>query len=187
MKKILLIVFSLATLFFSCDSIEVHSENNNRYKIRVTNYTDKPYKDSKLFIGAKNSNGNFIATDSVIYSNIPSNISPDDDYLTDDEYYASNNSSSNGYYYFRTNSEQFVKIPFPFYSGGTLKISEEKILNISENIGFLFTLSNGDSGFIEGFNLIDGIDNSSDNKTIYVHIDIKNNEISGKIQLPFSQ
>ena len=85
------------------------------------------------------------------------------------------------------NSEQFVKIPFPFDSGGTLKISEEKILNISENIGFLFTLSNGESGFIEGFNLIDGIDNSSNNKNIYVHIDVTNNGISGKTQLPISQ
>lgn len=183
MKRKLLYFTIISLLFFSCTFNEVTSDDNN-YKFRLRNYTDITYQEGKLFIGAKNSNGEFIATDSIIYSNIPSNISPNDVYNYDDDY--TYTSSSNGYYYYKyDNGDQFVKIPFPF-TNGSQTLNEEEILSISENIGFLFVLSNGESGYIDGFSLIDGIDRSSDYKNIYVYVNIKDTEISGKVQLPYS-
>ena len=178
MKKIFLYVVCF-TIISSCDFKEVLSENNS-FKFKLRNYTSNDYSNSKLFIGAKDSNDMFIKTDSVSYTNLISNISHSNEYLTGDELPFGSYPASNGYYYYKINGEQFVKIPFPFEFGGTIKINEEKILKISDQIDFLLELSDGRTKYIEGINLIEGISNPNSEGNIYVHIYIKDTIIIGE-------
>ena len=183
MKKTIYNILIISLIYTSCSpSFDEAVSENYLYQFEVRNYTNNIFNEGNLFIGSKNSNGDFIAIDSVKYSNIISNISPSNQYYTGDELPFTNNRSSNGYNYYKIQGEQYVVIPFPIASVGTLNIDEDKILETSENIGFMFKLSNGQEKYFNGFNLINGIDNTDRKNKICVLIHLKNNDIIGDVK-----
>ena len=186
MKKFYFLATIFLISFLSCNSAFVEALSDNyEYKFNLKNFTGNTYLEGNLYIGSKNSLGDFIAIDSIKYLNILSNISPSNQYYNGDELPFTYNISSNGYRYYRIQGEQYVVIPFPIGSVGTLKINEDKILENSDRIGFLFKLSNGFEKYIDGFNLINGINSSGDSNKICVNIDIKDNSIIGNVSSCF--
>jgi len=183
MKKIHLIIFGGLLLCYGCtkEFNAIHIDFAH-LTVRFSNHTDESFDNATLYIGAKNSSNSFIAIDSVQFLNIPSNISPIDRYSTDlDNFFTKNIGFHEGYFYCIINGEQFVRIPFPDNIANSMDIKKEKLLEISEDFGFLLKLSNGTEGYINGYNLIHGIPNPTNEHGgyNYVKIDIKSNGISG--------
>ena len=183
MKKIHFYLYSCLLLCASCtkefDTIHIDFAH---LTIRFSNHTDDSFENAILYIGAKNNTNSFIAIDSIQFKDIPSNVSPIDRYSTDlDNFFTRNIGFHEGYFYCKINGEQFVRIPFPTSSENTIQIDKDQLLEISANFGFLLKLSNGKEGYIEGYNLIDGIPNPRNEYGgyNYVKIDIKHDGISG--------
>ena len=182
MKKIYFYLFSCLLLCISCSKEQnVIRIDFARLTIRFSNHTNESFENATLYIGAKDNTNTFIAIDSIQFKEIPSNISPTDQYSTDlDNFFTRNIGFHEGYYYCKINGEQFVRIPIPNSDENTMQLEKEKLLKISENFGFLLKLSNGKEGYIEGYNLITGIPNPVyENSSVYVKIDIKQDGISG--------
>ena len=145
-------------LFTSCFAqINDFTLEDTAFSFNLTNYTDKSWEEGTLYVGAKNSLGLFIATDSVKYKPIVSNISPVNIY-TEDEY--SSNGKYQGYHYYKFYNSQYVTIPFPIITYGTLKIEKEKIEEISSKLGFIFKLSDGEKVYVEAFDINKGAERS---------------------------
>ncbi|WP_435414861.1 hypothetical protein [Polaribacter aestuariivivens] len=181
MKKVIILNFILVIILNACTIDEIISENVN-FKFNLENYTDIDYQNTNLIIGAKDKNGNFIALETITYPNILSNISPSNDYLTGDEL-PFFKPSTNGYFYYRINKEQFVEIPFPLTTTGTINIDENEILEISDYVTFKIEFANGNFAFIEDFNLKEALDNSEELIHLIVKIEIKNNGVSGNVSV----
>ena len=163
-------------LFTSCFAqINDFTLEDTAFSFNLTNYTDKSWEEGTLYVGAKNSLGHFIATDSVKYKPIVSNISPVNIY-TEDEY--SSNGKYQGYHYYKFYNSQYVTIPFPIITYGTLKIEKEKIAEISSKLGFIFKLSDGQKTYVEAFDINKGIDKSR----LYINFYIKSTGVTGKIR-----
>lgn len=144
------------------------------FNFNLTNYTDKSWDEGTLYVGAKNVAGNFIVIDSIKYKPVVSNISPVNIY-SEDNY--SSNGKYEGYHYFKMLNIQYVTIPFPIYSYGTLNIDKDKISEISSTLGFVFKLSDSEKVYVEAFDIYDGV--AYDRITI--NFDIKTDGLVGNI------
>ena len=145
MKKYSLILFTC--LFFvlsGCDSDPIVFIQNDSIRFELFNYTDRSYESGELIIGARNSDGEFILTDSREYSYVPSNQSPTGEYTFLDNCTLGCGDAGliDGYHYFSFQSELFVQIPFsPTNNEWNPDLSQ--VLNISDEMVILFRLPNG--------------------------------------------
>lgn len=164
-------------LIFSCTINDLILDEVS-FEIRLTNYTNTSWNEGTLYIGAKNMQGNFIATDSIKYQPVPSNISPTGSYNSGEFY--DNGGEYQGYYYYKRNNFQFVKIPYPVTTYGSLQVDKDKITAISSTFGFVFKLPNGQEKFIEAYDLDQGLQNLNVDNRLYLNFDIKANGITGE-------
>lgn len=172
-------IFSLLLLFLIINScIGIVNDfviEDTSFNFDLTNYTETTWNEGTLYVGAKNLQGDFIATDSVKYIPIPSNISPVDTY-TEDNY--SSIGKHQGYHYYKINNLQYVTIPYPVISYGSLHIDKDKLTAISSIFGFVFKLSDGQEAYVEAYDINKGIDKSR----LYINFDIKSTGITGRIR-----
>ncbi|MFN0729462.1 hypothetical protein [Polaribacter gochangensis] len=176
MKKHILSLLLLTFIFNSCIAfVNDFVLEDTSFNFDLTNYTETTWNEGTLYVGAKNLQGDFIATDSVKYIPIPSNISPVDSY-TEDNY--SSNGKHQGYHYYKINNLQYVTIPYPIISYGSLHIDKDKLTAISSTFGFVFKLSDGQEAYLEAYDINKGIDKSR----LYINFYIKSTGITGKIR-----
>jgi hypothetical protein len=149
------------------------------FEINLSNYIDSNWSEGTLYVGAKNIQGDFIATDSMKYIPVPSNISPNNSYSSGEIYDSSG--EYKGYHYYRKNGIQYVKIPYPLSTHGSLFIDKGKIAEISQTLGFVFKLSDGQKKYIDGYNIHTGFDAPNGQNRLYLKFDIKTIGIIGEI------
>ena len=149
------------------------------FEVNLTNYTNSNWSEGTLYVGAKNVQGKFIAIDSIKYKPIPSNISPINTYNSGELYDSSG--EYQGYHYYRQNGIQFVEIPYPLSTYGSLFIDKDKIAEISQTLGFVFKLPDGKNKYIEAYNIHTGFEFPSDKNRLYLNFDIKETGIIGEI------
>ena len=149
------------------------------FDIRLTNYTNTSWNEGTLYVGAKNMQGEFIATDSIKYKPVPNNTSPINSYNSGEFYDSSG--EYQGYHYYQQNGVQFVKIPYPLSTYGSLFIDKDKITEISQTFGFVFKLSDGNKKYIEAYNIYTGFDDPNGKNRLYLNFDIKKSGIIGEI------
>lgn len=176
MKKsiyyLLFIVLLSTSCFVKINDLVLEETAFNFY---LTNYTDSSWDEGTLYVGAKNIQGGFIATDSIKYIPIVSNISPIDSY-TEDNY--NFNGKHQGYHYYRFQDSQYVTIPYPIITYGSLNIDKDKIAAISSTLGFLFKLSDGQKTYVEAYDIYKGINQSR----VSINFYIKTTGITGIIR-----
>jgi len=149
------------------------------FDIKLTNYTESSWNEGTLYVGAKNIQGEFIATDSIKYTPVPSNISPMDSYNSGDIYDSRGEYQGNTYY--KHGGLQYVNISYPITSFGSLFIDKDEILEVSRVFGFVFKLSDGQKKYIEAYDIYTGFDDPNSKNKLYINFDIKTTEITGKI------
>lgn len=172
-NKYYLILFLILTSCFA--RINDLVIEDTAFNFNLTNYTDKSWNEATLYVGAKNVLGNFIATDSIKYKPVVSNISPINIY-TEDEY--SSSGKYQGYHYFKIRNSQYVTIPYPIISYGTLNIDKDKIVAISSKLGFLFKLSVGEKVYVEAMDIYEGTEKNK----ITINFDITANGLVGEVK-----
>jgi hypothetical protein len=181
MRKIYFLLFICATIFMSCTQEISVVVNGDSLNFRLYNYSDNSFQNGELFIGAKDANGDFIATESISYTYIPSKHSPNDAYTNLDNCIGGNcgtNGLIDGYHYFRSNGEIFVSVPFT-PTNNTWNPNLEDVLAISDNMMLMLRLSDGSETLISGFNLRTTlIDNPAPVNAI-VRMYIRENKIEG--------
>ncbi|MFT5761891.1 MAG: hypothetical protein ACI8WA_001014 [Polaribacter sp.] len=166
MKKsiyyLLFILLISTSCFVKINDLVLEETSFNFY---LTNYTDSSWDEGTLYVGAKNVQGDFIATDSIKYIPIVSNISPIDSY-TKDNY--SSNGKHQGYHYYKLQNLQYVTIPYPIITYGSINIDKDKIAAISSTLGFVFKLSDGQKTYVEAYDIYKGIDQSRVSINFYI-------------------
>ena len=173
-KTTLLVLFIIG--FISCGTVYQSELENVKLQFKLINYTDKGYSNAKLYIGAKDINNNFIATDSIKYPDFPSNISPNGLYSDASSFY-DNSGKINGFHYYKLNAERYVIVPFGFALDGVWKPNIEEIRSVSKNLTFMLKLPNGQQGIINGYDLDL---NYIEGAIAYVTIQIKDMVITGE-------
>tara|TARA_R110001606_G_scaffold319560_1_gene466467 strand:+ start:2584 stop:3132 length:549 start_codon:yes stop_codon:yes gene_type:complete len=174
MKKHIFHLLFLALIFNSC-IINDFVLDDVSFNFNLTNYTNKSWDEGTLYVGAKNKQGDFIATDSIKYIPVVSNISPINTY-TDNSY--GSNGKYQEYHYYKVNNLQFVTIPYPIFNFGSLKADKSKLTSISSTFGFVFKLSDGKQVYVKAYDIKKGIE---DNR-VSINFDIKNKGIVGYIR-----
>jgi hypothetical protein len=169
----------LLLIITSCTVNDLVLEDKT-FTFKLQNYTDTTWNHATLYVGANNSNGDFIAIDSVKYTPVPSNISPINDYDTGDFY--GSNGYHDGYYYYKIGNEQYVEIPYPILEYGSLMVNKDKIAEISNTFGFMVKLSDGQKKYIEAYNIYEGIDDPSGKNRVFVTLKIKATGITGSVK-----
>lgn len=138
----------------SCESEPFITIVDDSISFKLYNYTGRSYQNAELIIGALKSDGEFIATDSIEYSYVPSNLSPTDSYTNLDNCNLGCNIVGliDGYHYFTKQGDFFVEIPFrPDDNSWNPDLNE--ILEISDTMAFLFRLPDGTEEMIGGLNI----------------------------------
>ena len=155
MKKYYVLFFiTLLTIFSSCESEQEVFITNDTISFRLYNYTDRSFESGELFIGGFDSNGDFVPTESIDYSFVPSKLSPTDTYTNLDNCVIScgNEGLIDGYHYFTQNGEFFVRIPFSS-TNNIWSPNLDDVLAISDNMAFMLRLPDGSEEMIGGFNI----------------------------------
>ena len=149
-----LLLISLVILFTGCENEQVVVIPLDSISFRLFNFSDKSYQNAELFVGGINSDGEFVATESIEYSFVPSKLSPTDTYTNLDNCTIScgNAGLIDGYHYFTRQGEFFVQIPFTPESN-IWRPNLDDVLAISDEMAFLFRLPDGTEEMIGGFNL----------------------------------
>lgn len=145
MKKYSLFLFTcIIFTLLGCNSEPIVFIENDSIKFELFNYTDKSYESGELLVGARNSNGEFIQTDSREYSYVPSNQSPTGDYTFLDNCTLGCGEAGliNGYHYYSFQGELFVQIPFS-PSNNEWNPDLRQVLDISDTMVVLFRLPDG--------------------------------------------
>lgn len=181
MRKIYFLLFICTTILASCTQEISVIPIGDSLSFRLYNYSDKSFQNGELFIGAKDTNGDFIATESISYASIPSKLSPNGTYTNLDNCIAGdcgNDGLIDGFHYFTTNGEFFVSIPFaPDNNSWTPNL--EDVIAISDDMMFMLRLPDGSETLIGGFDLrITLVDNPAPVNAI-VRIYIRDNDIEG--------
>lgn len=158
MKKYSLLLFLFLSLSLtSCETERIIRIGDETLFFELLNFTSQPYDGAELFVGAIDDDGNFVPTESIQYGRIPSNLSPNNLYTNLDEctaFQCTNEGLQNGFHYFNDDDALFVLVPF--FDGaenGIWNPDLDRVLEISDNLGFVLRLSNGEEGMIGGFNL----------------------------------
>ena len=181
MRKTYFLFLICLSVCISCSEEENLIAVGDTLSFQLFNYSDKSYQNGELFIGAKDSNGDFIATESITYTNVPSKLSPNGVYTYLDNCINGNCGDDgliNGYHYYSKNGETFVSIPFS--PENSLWIPNlEDVLAISDDMMFMLRLPDGSETILGGFNLrITLIDNPYPINAL-LRINIRDNEIEG--------
>ena len=181
MKKTYFLVFLYSIFFVSCTQEEQLFIGADSLNFRLYNYSDKSFKNGELFIGAKDANGDCIATESINYVYIPSKLSPTGAYTYLDNCINGNCGDEgfiDGYHYFSKNGETFVSIPFS-EDNSIWTPNLEDVLAISDDMMFMLRLPNGSETLLGGFNLrITLIENPAPVNAL-LQIYIRDNNIEG--------
>jgi hypothetical protein len=155
MRKQYFLLFFLCSIFlYNCETDRVVFLGNDSISFELFNYTGDSYANAELFIGAIDTDGNFVPTESRQYDFVPSFFSPTDMYTNLDncEVFCNNEGLIDGYHYFTQGGEFFVLIPFS-PEDNTWSPDLTPILEVSDEMGFLLRLSNGEEKRIGGFNI----------------------------------
>lgn len=181
MRKVYFILLICTTFFISCSQEITVIPIGDSLNFRLYNYSDKSFQNGELFIGAKDTNGNFVTTESISYSYIPSKLSPNDTYTNLDNCITGDCGNAgliDGYHYFTRSGEFFVSIPFS-PDNNIWSPNLEDVLAISDDMMFMLRLPDGSETLIGGFDLrVTLIDNPAPVNAI-VQIFIRDNEIEG--------
>lgn len=172
LKKYIFAAFLLC-LSLGCTEDQGSIVPLNTIEFQLLNFTNVSYKEATLFIGGKDFNGNFIATDSIKYEFIPSNLSPNGQYTFLDNCPINCGSQGfvDGYHYFFKEGKEFVDVPFSL-ENNRWNPDLSKILEISDNFNFVLKLSNGEEGEIFGFDIRQTIINNPIpvNSNVQIHL-----------------
>jgi hypothetical protein len=153
MKKQTFLLFFLCSFFFmSCETEGPIFLGNDSISFELYNYTGDSYPSAELFIGAIDDNGDFIPTESKSYEFIPSFFSDAYTNLDNCNQFCNNIRLIDGYHYFTQGGVFFVLIPFST-DDNSWTPDLNLILDISDEMAFLFRLPNGAEQMIGGFNL----------------------------------
>ena len=179
--KKLFIVCILLSIISCSDEQTLIITPSNTFNFQLLNFTEVSYKDATLFIGGKDANDNFIATDSIKYSFVPSNLSPNGQYtfLDDCPINCGSDGLVDGYHYFFKDGKEFVQIPFSLESN-FWNPDVSKVLEISDEFNFVLRLSNGDEGEIFGFDIRKTIINNPIPVNSFVEIQLTPSGIEGR-------
>ena len=148
------VFFALSILLMSCESEQLIILRGDSIDFKLFNYSDDAYQNAELLIGGIDSDNQFIATDSIRYAFVPSNVSPTGAYTNLDNCAIScgNDGLIDGFHYFIKAGEEFVQIPFS-QTNNTWFPNLNDILEISDTMAFVFRLPDGTEKRIGGFNL----------------------------------
>ena len=81
MRKQYFLLFFLCSIFlYNCETDRVVFLGNDSISFELFNYTGDSYANAELFIGAIDTDGNFVPTESRQYDFVPSFFSPTDMY-----------------------------------------------------------------------------------------------------------
>ena len=81
MRKFYIALFLVFSTFLSsCETEQVIVISGDTISFRLFNYTDLSYASAELFVGGINADGDFVPTESIEYSFVPSKLSPTDTY-----------------------------------------------------------------------------------------------------------
>lgn len=179
-----LLSLGILMMLQSCSTEQLVLIPETSFNFQLLNYTDQSFQNATLFIGGKDSNGNFVATDSIQYSQVPSNVSPNGLYtfLDDCTLGCGSEGLVDGYHYYFQNGQQFVDIPFS-PENNSWNPDIERVLEISDTLAFVLRLAGGQQAEISGFNIRTTLVNNPYPVVSLVHMRLTENGIEGRTSL----
>ncbi len=180
MKKIIYLL--LASFFMlNCSSEQTIFIPNDSFSFRMLNFTDDSFQKATLYIGVKDANNNFVATESIEYDYVPSNLSPTGSYTNlEDCTFNCNEGFIDGFHYYFFNSQYFVDVPFSEESN-LWNPDLSSIIELSDEFTLLFQLPNGVEKEIKGFDLRKVLIENPSPVNARIEIRIEDNGINSSI------
>ena len=141
-SQLLLLAFVL--IFSNCETETVIPIIDDSISFQLFNYSDRSYQSGELIVGAINSDGDFIPTETRDYVYVPSNLSPTGAYTNLDNCTLGCGSDGliDGYHYFASQGDIFVQIPFS-PEDDEWDPDLNAVLEISDTLGVMFKLPDG--------------------------------------------
>ena len=177
-KQSFLLFFFFSFFLYNCETEGPVFLGYDSISFELLNHTGKSYPSAELFIGGINSDGDFVPTESREYEFIPSFFADAYTNLDNCNVFCDNIGLIDGYHYFTQGGTFFVLVPFSA-DDNTWTPDLNLILDISDEMAFLFRLPDGSEQMIGGFNIRTTLINNDFPGHATTRINIRDNKIDG--------